>query len=81
MWSRPWSQCCMARWAQDMPEGLAGLQVPTALCGFPALAQENMAPCTTFERFLQGPALAQAVHPALSTASGAKKLKNIFRLM
>lgn len=43
VWSRPWSQRCAARWSQDMPEGLAGLQVPTALCGFPALAQERWA--------------------------------------
>ena len=89
LWSRPWSQCCMAWWAQDVPEGLAGLQVPTALCGFPALAQEhcalscspnNVAPCATLERFLQDHALAQTVCPALSVAYGAKHPKNIFKL-
>lgn len=39
VWSRPWSQCCMAQWVQDMAEGLAGFQVPSAPCGFPALAE------------------------------------------
>lgn len=41
----------------------------------------SMAPCTTFGRFLQGPALARAICPALSTASGARNPKNTFSLM
>lgn len=80
----------MARWAEDMPEGLAGLQVSHCTLWVPCSgtrvaglshSPNNMAPCTTSERFLRGPALAQAVRPALSTASGAKNPKNIFRLM
>lgn len=79
----------MARWAEDVPEGLAGLQGWAS--GFPlhsvgsllwhkstglSHSPKNMAPCTTSGRFLQDPALAQAVRPALSTASRAKNPKN-----
>lgn len=72
----------MARWAQDIPQGLAGLQVPTALCGFLALAQERWAfplpqrdTLHHFQEHSPGPCV-----PCVSCI-WAKDPKDIFRLM